>query len=70
MKIPRWFTRSKKRIVEFISGFNRKDIPGALMTIGLSLLGYGASQIRPGYGPIIVGLLLVLYVKPLTRWVK
>jgi len=70
MKLPQRFSRSTKRVSDFLSGFNRKDIPGALMTLGLCLLGYGASQIRPGYGPIIVGLLVVFHVKPLKRWVK
>lgn len=39
-----------------------------LFFFGLALLGYGASQFHSGLGLAIVGLLLVLYVKPLKAW--
>ena len=37
---------------------------------GLGLLGYGLSHIYAGSGQALVGLLLVIYARPLTRWIR
>lgn len=70
MKLRRLFELLKLLTLSIVSSFDRQDIPIVTLILGLSLVGYGASQIRPGIGPIIVGVLMVLYAKPLSRWVK
>lgn len=52
------------------SRFDSEDIPVVIFILGLALLGYGASQIHHGWGPLIVGALVVLYVRPLIHWVR
>lgn len=37
---------------------------------GMFMLGYGLSRISSGLGMAVVGLLLVLSIRPLVRWVK
>lgn len=70
MKLLRWFGSVKRRFASLLSAFDRKDLPVAAFVIGLIFLGYGASQIHHGVGPIIVGALLVIYVRPLIKWVR
>ncbi len=59
-KLARWLQNN----------FDREDFPVVLFTIGLSLLGYGLSQFHRGLGFAAVGLLVVLYVRPLSRMIK
>ena len=50
-----------------------KRIPATIVVdvvfvAGVLLFGYGAEQQRDGTGALVVGLLLVLYIKPLSWW--
>ncbi len=63
MKLPRLLNSVR-------SAFDKEDVPISIFVLGLILIAYGASQIHHGAGPILVGFLLVIYVKPLSRWVK
>lgn len=44
------------------------ELTDVLFFGGLILLGYGLSQLQDGLGYALVGLLLVLYVRPLKGW--
>lgn len=60
-----------KRIQTLISSVARAvDLTDVLFFGGIALVGYGLSTIIPGAGYVAVGLLLVLSVRPLIRWVK
>jgi hypothetical protein len=43
-------------------------LPDVLFFGGLALLCYGAERLHSGSGPVIGGVLLILCVRPLTRW--
>lgn len=59
-----------KQMKAILAAFDASDLPIALLIVGLALIGYGASQFHHGLGAIFVGALIVLYIKPLSRWVK
>ncbi len=52
------------------SGFDRDDVPVVLAFVAMALIGYGASQIRFAYGPLAIGVILLLYVRPLLEWIR
>lgn len=58
----------KKLLSRTLSAFDAKDLPVVVFLVGLALLCYGAESIRPGGGFLLVGFLLVLYVRPLKGW--
>ena len=64
MRLPS-FKLAMKRVT---GAFDAKDIPVAVLAVGLAVLTYGANWIRPGLGFLILGALLVLYVRPLKGW--
>ena len=37
---------------------------------GMAMLGYGANRINYGLGWALVGILTILYVRPLKGWLK
>lgn len=59
-----------KYLRAFVASFDGSDLPVVVFVLGLALVAYGASQIHDGLGAIAVGLILIIYVKPLGRWVK
>lgn len=59
-----------KTLRALISAFDVADVPIAVFCVALILIAYGASRIHDGLGALAVGVILVLYVKPLVRWVK
>ncbi len=44
------------------------DVEDRLFFLGLALLGIGVYRLRPDAAAIVVGLLLILAVRPLRRW--
>jgi hypothetical protein len=60
----------KKLLRAILAQFDKADIPTALLYIGFACVGYGAYQIRPAFGFIAVGLFIIGYVRPLTRWIN
>lgn len=63
----RW---TRQKLSALLSLFDGDDVPVVAIIFGVALIAYGASQIERGYGPCIVGIVLVLYVRPLMFWVK
>lgn len=59
-----------KRLRKILSAFDSQDIPILVFCLGLLLLGYGANTITDGLGLVLVGVVLILYVKPIGRWLK
>lgn len=57
-------------IKTILGAFDGSDIPIAVFCAGLILIAYGASRIHDGLGAVSVGIILILYVKPLARWLK
>lgn len=70
MNFSRMVQSSKRQILSVLSAFDSSDIPFLLVALALSLVGYGFSQIHRGVGPIVVGGLTLLYVRPFLRWLK
>ncbi len=60
----------KRRLALLCSAFDSKDIPHFVFILGLCLIGYGLSQIGHGYGPAVVGVFVIFYARPLSRWMK
>ena len=56
-----------KKLREFLSALDLADL---LFFGGLLLAGFGLSRIHDGLGLAVVGLLLTLYARPLSRWLK
>jgi len=50
--------------------FDKSDIGPALLYGGFTVLSYGASTLHAGFGFLMLGVLLVLHIKPLGRWIK
>lgn len=50
--------------------FDSTDIPLGLVILGLLLIGYGGAQYHRGLGHLLAGLVLIVYVRPLARWLK
>ena len=46
------------------------DIQDVFFFGGLIMLAYGVEHIESGAGFALAGLLIVLYVRPLGRWLK
>lgn len=59
-----------KHLRAFLSAFDSSDLPVFVFILGLVLLAYGASQFHDGLGAVVIGVLLIIYVKPLGRWLK
>lgn len=59
-----------RRLREFLSLFDRKDIPTATHLVALLLIGFGGERLVSGLGFFLVGILVMLELKPLSRWVK
>ena len=59
---------ARKLFIRVISAFDAKDLPVVVFLVGLALLCYGAESIRPGVGFLLVGFLLVFYVRRLKGW--
>ena len=57
-----------KGLKAILSAFDRNDIPQMLVIVGCLLLGYGFSRLHDGLGMVAVGLILILYVRPLRGW--
>lgn len=70
MKFPRPLRWTRLRLSALASLFDRSDIPILLLILGVVLLGYGASRVHDGAGFPVVGILIILYARPLMRWVK
>lgn len=48
--------------------FDRQDIPVVVLGCGVALLAFGASRLHSGLGCVVLGLALILYVRPLRGW--
>ena len=70
MKRFRPFEYVKRQAQSVRSSFDRTDIPPFVIILGLSLIAYGASQRWRGVAPIVVGAIVLLYVRPFLRWIK
>lgn len=70
MTLSRIFQPAKRQFLSAVASFDSADIPVGILIFGLVLIGYGASQLHHGVGPLVVGALAVLYVRPLLGWIK
>ena len=57
-----------QKLRAFLTHFDRSDIRPAVFYLGLVLMCYGSETLQDGSGFAVVGLLLVLYVRPLKGW--
>lgn len=57
-----------KTMKAIFGAFDRTDWRVFRFYLGLLLIGYGASQVHPGLGFALVGLLLVIHEKRLKGW--
>lgn len=48
--------------------FDRNDIPQALLIFGCLMLWYGASRLGDGVAALVVGVVIILYIRPLRTW--
>jgi uncharacterized membrane protein YdjX (TVP38/TMEM64 family) len=51
-----------------INPFDRADIPVLGLILGIILLTYGGSELIAGLGPLIAGVVIILYIRPLRGW--
>ena len=54
-----------KGLAEMLRGAEMVD---ALIIVGFAFCWSGARAFHPGAGVLLVGLLIVFYIKPLKRW--
>ena len=47
---------------------DREDAPALLTIVGVLMTAFGVDWRRPGL--IVLGVIVLLYVRPLARWVK
>lgn len=59
-----------KRVKAILSAFDGSDIPVIVLVLGLILVAYGASQLKHGLGSLVCGVLLILYARPVSRWLR
>jgi hypothetical protein len=45
------------------------DATALVPIIGICLVGYGAYRLSPAWGLIVAGVVILLYVRPLGRWI-
>lgn len=58
-----------KRLRAILNAFDAADVPVIVFLLGLALVWYGGELIHDGAGTVWVGLILIIYVKPLRSWV-
>lgn len=64
----RSLARFKDRARESVKRIPATIVVDLVFVLGIVLFGYGAEQLQDGAGALAVGVLLVLYVKPLVWW--
>ena len=50
--------------------FDLKDLPVLIMIAAVFMIGVGAAQFHRGLGFLVCGILILLYIRPLSHWFK